>query len=90
MATLIKSSGEVIKIAPVEEKFSSAELKVIIGGHIEVVNLSEGRCLVCDEEGLLKNLPQNREATKILYGEYRVPVQFLVGDIVICNLSEIK
>ena len=50
MAQIIKTTGEVIKIAPNNgTDFSLEELQTIVDGWIEIVNLRDGR-LLCNED----------------------------------------
>ena len=54
-----------------------------VGGYVELVNLPDGRVILCDEEGLLKRLPVNSRATVV------TGVQ-LVGPVLICSMDEIR
>lgn len=88
MAQLIKSSGEVTEIKPVDKKFSLAEMQKNVGGYIEKFSIGN-KHFIWNEEGLLLNLPENKKATEILFEECGVPVQTIVGDVLICDLSEL-
>ena len=67
MAQIIKSNGQVIETAPKNgTDFQLEELKSIVGGYIEIVNLRDGRLICLNEEGKLYNLPYNYKATDIL------------------------
>ena len=52
-----------------------AEAQTAVGGYVEVVRI-DGRELLVNEEGLLRNLPVNREASALAG-------QHIVGDVVI-------
>lgn len=46
-----------------------AALQAVVGGYIEVVHppdLPAGMCLVCNEEGQLRDLPRNRRVPGVL------------------------
>ena len=90
MAQVIKSSGEVIEIKPDNgTDFYLEELQAIVGGYIEVVSLRDGRLIVCDEEGKLKGKDRNHKATDIL--QAAMPTHdFVVGDVLVCGVDEIK
>jgi len=47
-----------------KEKISLAEAQQIVGGYVELVRCPKGKLLV-DEEGLLKGLPLNVEASRL-------------------------
>ena len=53
-----------------------ADLQKSVGGFIEAVYLDDGRCMWVNEEGLLKGLEYNVEASKIAR-------QHIFGDVVI-------
>lgn len=90
MAQVIKSSGEVIETQPANgTDFSLEELQTIVGGYIEVVSLRDGRLIVCDEQGKLKGKEHNQKATLIY--QTNVPNwDHLVGDVLLCDVDEIK
>jgi len=47
-----------------KEKISLDEAQKIVGGYVQLLSLPNGKLLV-DEEGLLKNLPINAEASML-------------------------
>lgn len=57
-------SGLVYRIGsdPVTETFSNelASLQKLVDGYIESVRLFDNVCLICNEEGLIHDLPRNR------------------------------
>ncbi len=79
MARLIKSSGEVI---PNVDISSLKKMQDLVQGYIEFVYLNE-KLLVVNEEGLIMNLPQNKQATEIAGHP-------IVGDAIECGISEVK
>lgn len=80
MARLIKSNGEVL---PNVDISSLKKMQDLVQGYIEFVYLKDNKVLILNEEGLLMNLPQNKQASNI-YG-HRV-----VGDAVVCDITELK
>lgn len=88
MAYIYKSNGEIIETSPKNGKdFSLKELKEIVGGHIEVVNLGDGY-MVVNEEGKLIGLPFNLNAT-IVYQISTKIGEHIVGDVLVCPKNQI-
>lgn len=68
--------------------FSYEELQSAIGGGwIEIVPFPDGRFVVCDEEGKLKEFPLNVAATDVWLSVFG-PTDVLVGDILIADAGE--
>lgn len=90
MAKLSKANGEVIEVTPKNgKKFVLSELKEFIGGGwIEIVNLLNGKSIVCDEEGKLKRMPVNYHATDI-FRKALGTADYIVGDVLIINDWEV-
>ena len=89
MAYICKSNGEVIKTSPKNGKdFSLKELKEIVGGHIEVVNLGDD-CMVVNEEGKLIGLPFNLNATIVYHFSTNKIDEHIVGDVLVCPKEQI-
>jgi hypothetical protein len=85
IGTLYRVNGEVLEVHPVNgRKFSLQELQKYVGGPIEQVPGTAKRgspSAYCNEEGKLKYLPENREATRIfMKGMWSNDV--LVGDVI--------
>ena len=80
MARLIKASGEVLTNVDIS---SLKKMQDLVQGYIEFIYLKDNKVLICNEEGLLMNFPPNKQASNI-YG-HRV-----VGDVVVCDITEIK
>jgi hypothetical protein len=88
MAYIYKTNGDVIKTFPKNKKdFSLKELKEIVGGHIEVVNLGDDY-MVVNEEGKLIGLPFNLNAT-IVYQISTKIGEHIVGDVLVCPKNQI-
>lgn len=84
MARWIKTSGEITEVRPKNGRdFSLSELQGFVGGYIELVWLHGDTVMVVNEEGLVKGLPFNANATAIAY-------QPIVGDVLVCKSKEIK
>lgn len=86
-ATIIHTDGSEEKVVPANgNDFSLEEAQKIVGGYIEVVNLTDGNILVCNEEGKLMSMENNPKATEIavkhnalLEGDY------MVGNVLLCS-----
>ena len=90
MAQIIKTSGEVVEKSPKNgTDFQLDEVKDVVGGWVEAINLRDGRLMLCDEEGKLKNKPVNIKATTIFHGAFRTS-DFIVGDVLVCKEDELK
>jgi len=63
---LIKEPGEDLETREVEDKLKNYQK--IVGGYIETVSIAENLILVCNEEGMLQNLPVNIIGNNIFYG----------------------
>lgn len=88
MAVIYKSNGEVIETSPKNgNDFSLKELKEIVGGYIEIVNLGDNY-MVVNEEGKLLDLPLNSEATT-LYMLIANINDYIVGDVLVCPKNQI-
>ena len=83
MAYTIKVDGTIVE----KTGTKLTELQAAVGGYIQMVATKDGRQLVCNEEGKITGLPINVEATKLYqYGQYDP----ICGDVVVCEMSEIK
>jgi len=80
MAVLITSNGQLVPVTPKGDKFALEELQFLVGGYVEMLP-AKGAKVLADEDGRLKNLPINIEASlKLGY-----PV---VGDILFLDKGE--
>ncbi len=92
MAKIYRASGDVENVEPKNgTDFQLEELQAIVGGWIEIIFLSddEGGVMILNEEGKLRNLPYNKRAT-MLHRRFVYEPDIIVGDVLICNESEIK
>ena len=90
MAILIHTSGIVEKIKPLNgNDFTVEEIQKHIQGYFQVAarfqkdEVSEEFFVLCDEEGLIKELPFNSLGSEIA-------LKHLVGPVLICNNIEFK
>lgn len=90
MAIIIKTDGTILEIEPVNGKdFKLEELNAIVNGYIEIVYLNDGQIMVVNEEGLIKGLPYNKEATRRVFMGTYLPY-YIVGDVLVCNQKQVK
>jgi hypothetical protein len=84
-ALLIKSGGEKLSITPENGVFFTLkELQSYVGGYLEMLLTNDDRTLIINEEGKLKNLEINDEATKLIVEKV------IVGNVVVCDWSMIQ
>jgi hypothetical protein len=89
MGKIIKTNGEIIDFSPKEKngEFSLEELQSVVGGYIELVRCLDGKnFMIINEDGKGLKLPINHKATEIYSGNRLV--DFIVGDVVLCNSIE--
>jgi hypothetical protein len=90
MAVVIKTDGTKDALQPKNNKvFTLEELKSVVGGYIEIVQLTEDYLMVINEEGKLLDLPINVVATRV-YRASRNTDDFIVGNVLICSNKEIE
>lgn len=79
-AYLIYHNGHTRMIMPKNgAHFKLEELYELIGcEYVDIVTLSDGRLMVCDEDGLFKKLPQNKVATN-LYKKGRMSLEEMMA-----------
>lgn len=93
MATWIKATGTIETVTPAYGKeFTLGELQKLVGGYIKAVRLNGDHIMWVNEEGKLKGLPLNVEATRTavfcaLVWNKALTDQ-IVGDVVIANMTE--
>jgi hypothetical protein len=54
---LVKKPGKELEVREVEDKLKSYQ--EIVGGYIETIPVAENIILICNEEGILLDLPRN-------------------------------
>ena len=93
MAKIYKTDGTVVATEPRNGKnFQLSELRDIVGGYIEVVALCGGFYMVVNEEGKLRNLPFNREATNVLQkmaANKGYVNDYICGNALVCEKTQL-
>ncbi len=90
MAEVIGADGTRIRPVPKRGKtFRLEELQAIVGGYIQIIALSDGRLMVLNEEGKLKNLPPNHAATE-LTRDVLCSGDYIAGDVLVCSSKEVR
>ncbi|KKK89195.1 hypothetical protein LCGC14_2735520 [marine sediment metagenome] len=84
MATIIRVDGTEENL----EDLSLESLQKAVGGYIEIVQTNDGRLIVLDEEGKLKDKPVNSKATALTRGIV-CDWDLTVGDVVIASHREL-
>lgn len=86
MATLYKTTGEKIYIAPKnKKKFTLRELQDYVGGFVAQFRVGKGHVLVVNEDGRLLDLQHNRKASELVH---QFGYADIVGDAVYCTEGE--
>jgi hypothetical protein len=84
-ALFIKAGGETTNITPENGTFFTLkELQNYVGGYIELLLTNDERTMIVNEEGRLKNLKVNEEASKLIESV------IIVGDVVLCDWSMLE
>lgn len=91
MATLYRENGTTEEVVPKNGKsFTLEELQTLVGGDIELVYpLIPKKILVVNEEGKLKGMAYNREATKVARSGLK-PDDLIVGPALLCSMKEVR
>lgn len=91
MAKLYKTNGEIVEVEPKNgSDFSLEELQSFVDGYIEIAVLDKGRIMVFNEEGRIKNLPYNKNATAKYKKAIGCRADYIAGDALICKHNQIK
>jgi hypothetical protein len=86
MAEWIKVNGDITTVEPKNgTDFKLDELQKYVDGRIEIVPTKDGRIIVLDEEGKLKDKDANIKATD-LFGRH----DYIVGDVLVCDDGEVE
>jgi len=62
------------------------EAQKLVGGYVEALTIGDGDKLVFNEEGKLRDLPMNEEATKLFTDEYG-DVDYICGNAILIKKS---
>ena len=85
MAEILKTNGERVTVTPQNgTDFKLAEMQEIVGGRVEMVYLPGSRRLIVHEEGSLRRLPFNQQATSL----YRLGP--IYGDVLLCFSDQVR
>lgn len=87
MAKLMKIDGTVKDLG--ETGLSLAAKQKLVGGYIEVVTLNDdGMVLVINEEGKLREMERNDEATKLALNNQAIfEGDYIAGDAILCQIT---
>lgn len=91
MAMLLRTDGTTQTLEMPASLTRAERLKLMqdtVGGWIEVVRLPDGKLLVVDEEGKLRDKPYNEAATAI--AAPRLTGDFIVGDALLVTHDEFE
>lgn len=89
MARLLKTNGEIVEIEPKNgKKFSLEEAQQYVDGYVEVVQLKHREILICNEEGIIRDMDYNLNATALLKSSYGPGAQRLYGNVIHCLSKE--
>ena len=96
MAQIIKTTGEVIEVAPKNgHDFSLEEMQEIVnhnGNHyIEVIYLPNNKLMIINEEGKCNHVkaPFNQKATDIFVEAFG-PYDFVCGNVLVCDTNQVE
>lgn len=92
MAKIFNTDGTTREIEPKNgTDFQLEEMREVVGGYIELVDLRDGRLLVINEEGKLYNMDVNLAATSIAHAARAIADwDIIVGNVLLCNSDQIK
>ena len=87
MTEIIKTDGTRQPVQPANgSDFTLEEMQAIVGGYIELVELT----MVVNEEGKFIPLSLNLEASRIFRAHHPASKDFIVGDVLVCNNNQIR
>lgn len=86
-AIILHPDGREEKVSPANgNDFSLEDAQAIVGGLIEVIGLSDGNILVCNEEGKLNGLATSFKATGIARMQKAIfAYDYVVGKVLMCS-----
>ena len=88
MSILFHPDGRQEVVHPQGKVWEAAELQRLVGGYIEVVQTwASPAVLVINDEGKLRGLELNMEATDLMAREYVAAGDYIVGPAVLCKQS---
>lgn len=95
-AYILKPNGERIDVVPRARggelnpsTFSLTEMQDIVGGYIQIVNLTDEVFMVVDEEGKFKDYDYNQKATEMVQKCFNTR-DYIVGTVLVCSSDMIE
>lgn len=87
-ATLLKVTGEIIEISPVNGTcFTLKEAQDLVHGYVQVIDMCPDKIMIVDEEGKF-NSELNIEATRLALSNRAIfPNDYIAGDAILCDVS---
>jgi len=79
---ILITPSETRAVKPKGKKWQLEELQSLVEGYIQIINLGHGRVAVVNEEGKLRRLPFNEQAT-FIYRASTGSVDYLCGNVLI-------
>ncbi len=90
MTKIYKTNGEVIEVKPKNSTdFIFGELSEIVGGNIGVIQLSDRRVMIFNEQSKMRDLPFNELATMLSQDSIRTG-DYIAGDVLVCDKNQVK
>ena len=89
MATLLLTTGERNVVESVGRFFNAKQLKEIIGGNINTINLTNKMSLIVDFNGLERGLPKNDYSSSLLCASIYPRKDIIVGNALLCRTNQI-
>ena len=93
MAQLYKADGTIEEFPEPANgtDYTLEEMRAAIGGGwIEALGLTEGRLMIIDEEGKLKELSRNEPATLLWREMHSSIVDYISGDALVIEASQMR
>lgn len=87
MMVIIKTDGSMEPLVPKGKRVSLQEMQNVVGGLIEMVNLSD-KVMILNEEGKIFGLPLNHKAT-VLFQRDHGHGDVIVGDVILADFGDI-
>lgn len=96
-AYILKCTGEKYSVVPKPrtgelnpQTFTLEEMQNIVGGYIQIVNLTDEVLMILDEEGKLKQKYYNQAATELFQKCFPNTMDFIVGDVLVCEADMVE
>lgn len=89
---VIRVDGTVESVKPANgTDFQAEEMQKIVGGHFEMIPMTEARYMVMDENGKTDHKPANPKATALALGASHIARDdVIVGDVLVCFQNQVK